>query len=88
MRIINNLMKLAGHLAVAGVLGYYNYSQHGGMGLATNACFFVMGLSLVLTWQKQERKQSEQPSEKPFSPVTVIDANAANSAALTGKSLK
>lgn len=83
MRIIFNLFKAALHLGVAGVLGYYNYTYNqqgpynGSLALGTSVCFLLVGMSLVLTWRKKERKLVEHVFEALSSSVMSTAAKSA-----------
>jgi hypothetical protein len=91
MRTLFNLVKVALHLAVAGVLGYYNFTYNqqgpfnGHLALITNVCFLLLGASMVLLWRRAERNPSEHFLEVLSSSATGTPADAAENPAKTGK---
>lgn len=85
MRIFWNLVRTLAYLAVAGLVGYYNFEKNGWLGAITNLAFLVLGLLLVATWQRATRSKCGQNSDQPCLSVTATSAVAAPSPEGTGR---
>lgn len=92
MRLFLNLVRAALHLAVAAVFGYYNFRYYdrqeaptGYLAAATNFCFLLLGMSLVATWARREKRPCGQTFVRPCSPATCSGANSAAAADETVK---
>lgn len=91
MRVFFNLVKASLHLALASVLGYYNFvynhesPYNGQIALITNVCFLIIGISLVATWRKPERRVSEHVSEAMSLLGTTSPVAAATNGDTTGR---
>lgn len=70
-------------LAIAGLLGYYNFQTNGLIGATTNVVFLFIGSLMVLSWRP--KKTSDESSENPSSNGTATVASCAESPALTDK---
>lgn len=73
-RVLINYGRAFVILALAGLIGYYNFEAHGWIVLITNVLMFVAGILLVTTWA---RKKSESNSETQSSNEPITDVNVA-----------
>jgi hypothetical protein len=72
-------------LAVTGLIEYHNFIHEQWAALATNATCFGLGILVVSTWQKKERKPSDQILEVLFSSRTHANAAAAANSTKTDR---
>jgi hypothetical protein len=68
--MLGNLIRSFAYFGLASLIGYYNFELNGGIGLATNVCFFFLGFLLVSTWKSPEHVCPECP-EPEFEPYAV-----------------
>ncbi len=91
MRLLWNFVKVVAHLAVATVFGYHSFIYNGQgpwngqLALITNAAFLIIGVSMVATWTRKERKLSEHFSEALSSGATDTVAGAVAGKGKTGR---
>jgi hypothetical protein len=64
-------------IAMAGLMGFYDFGVSGYIGLATNLFFAAIGGLLVQTWQSPTKKESAKILEMQSLPEQSIDANVA-----------
>lgn len=81
MRTLINLFRAFSILAIGGLIGYYVFQTSGHMGAITNAVYFMLGILLVTTWKKAERKTPESDFDSPYLSGQATDANAVESMA-------
>lgn len=77
MRVFWNLVRTFAYLAVAGLVGYYNFEKNGWLGAITNLAFLILGVLLVGTWQRPTRNRSGQTSDQPSLNVTATSVAVA-----------
>jgi len=75
MRTLENIFRGFSIVAIGGLIGYYDFQTSGYMGAITNAVYFMLGILLVTTWKKAERKNSEANSDAQSLSVQATDAN-------------
>lgn len=85
MRLFWNLVRTTAYLAVAGLVGYYNFEKNGWLGAITNAAFLILGILLVATWQRATKKQCGSHSELPSLNVTATSVAVAGGPERTGR---
>lgn len=83
LRFLGNLFRLFLYLAVASLLGYYNFQINSWIGLITNVVFLIIGSLMVLSWKP--KKTSDESSAKPSSSGTATAASCAETKVLTDK---
>jgi hypothetical protein len=49
------------YVGLASLIGYYNFGVNGWIGVATNACFFFLGVLMISTWKRPEHICPECP---------------------------
>jgi len=57
MRMLLNCSRAAMYVGLASLIGYYNFGVNGWIGIATNACFFFLGVLMISTWKRPERPE-------------------------------
>ena len=85
MRVFWNLVRTTAYLAVAGLVGYYNFEKNGWLGAITNFAFLVLGVLLVATWQRATKSRSGQSSDLPSLNVTATSVAVAGGPERTDK---
>lgn len=61
MRMLLNCSRATIYVGLASLIGYYNFGVNGWIGVATNACFFFLGLLMISTWRRPEHVCPECP---------------------------
>lgn len=87
MRLITNLFKSLLCVAIAGLVGYYNFGVNGVLGLITNSVFFALGMLLILSWKSPKKSKCEHNLEKMSLNETNITADVAASEEMIDKKL-
>lgn len=54
MRMLLNCSRAVMYIGIASLIGYYNFGVNGWIGVATNTCFFFLGLLMISTWRRPE----------------------------------
>ena len=77
LELLGKLFRTALFIAMAGLIGWYDFGVAGYMGVATNLFFAAIGGLLVHTWLSPIKKESVVHSVETCSSEPVTDANVA-----------
>lgn len=66
MRMIVNLLRSTMYIGLSALIGYYNFQVNGGIGFATNVCFFALGFLAVSTWKRSDIECPDCPDCPEF----------------------